>query len=69
MRKAIMELFTVLDTPEEQRDPYLRPDLLEFPYINGGLFSEEDITIPQFTDQIKLDLLVEASSLGNSLLP
>lgn len=68
MRQAIIDLFRVLDTPdgsggtEDKRDPYLAPELLEFPYINGGLFSEENIIVPQFTDQIKLDLLVEASS-------
>ena len=68
MRQAIIDLFRVLDTPdgsggtENKRDPYLAPELLEFPYINGGLFSEENIIVPQFTDQIKLDLLVEASS-------
>lgn len=68
MRQAIIDLFRVLDTPdgsggtENKRDPYLASELLEFPYINGGLFSEENIIVPQFTDQIKLDLLVEASS-------
>ena len=59
MRQAIIDLFRVLDTPdgsggtENKRDPYLAPKLLEFPYINGGLFSEENIIVPQFTDQIK----------------
>lgn len=62
MRRALMELFEILDTPEEERDPYARPDLLEFRYVNGGLFADRDIIIPQFTEQIKLDLLVEASS-------
>ncbi len=68
MRQAIIDLFRVLDTPdgtngtENKRDPYLAPELLEFPYVNGGLFAEEDIIVPQFTDQIRLDLLVEASS-------
>ncbi len=68
MRQAIIDLFKVLNTPDgtggtqDERDPYMNPELLAFPYINGGLFSDEALIIPQFTDQIKLDLLVEASS-------
>lgn len=66
MRTALIELFEVLDTPVEQRDPYLSEDLLVFPYINGGLYSKDaDIVIPQFTDQIRLDLLLEASQKFN----
>lgn len=66
MRTALIELFEVLDTPVEQRDPYLSEDLLAFPYINGGLYSKDaDIIIPQFTDQIRLDLLLEASQKFN----
>lgn len=62
LRNALMELFDVLDTPENQRDPYLDPELAAFPYINGGLFTHEDIVIPNLTDQIKVDLLAEASA-------
>lgn len=68
MRQAVIDLFKVLDTPdgsagtEDERDPYLPEELLAFPYINGGLFADESITIPQFTDEIKLALLLEASS-------
>lgn len=66
MRTALIELFEVLDTPVEQRDPYLSEGLLAFPYINGGLYSKDaDIIIPQFTDQIRLDLLLEASQKFN----
>lgn len=62
MRTALISLFDVLNTPEDKRDPYLAEDLLEFPYINGDLYSNKaNITIPQFTDQIRLDLLLEAS--------
>lgn len=61
MRTALIQLFEVLDTPEDQRDPYLPEKLAAFPYINGSLFSKEDIVIPQFTQQIKYDLLKEAS--------
>lgn len=62
MRNALMELFDVLDTPDSERDPYLDPELAAFPYVNGGLFTHEDIVIPNLTDQIKVDLLAEASA-------
>lgn len=61
MRQAVIDLFKVLDTPEGQRDSYLPENLLAFPYVNGGLFGNDDIVVPQFTDDIRLDLLLEAS--------
>lgn len=61
MREALIKLFEVLDTPEDKRDPYLSEKLSAFPYINGSLFAEDNIVIPQFTPQIKFDLLKEAS--------
>ena len=64
MRKALVELFKVLDTRPQDRDTYLQddnPDLAAFPYVNGGLFSDEDIEIPPFTDEIRDLLLVKAS--------
>lgn len=68
MRKALVELFKVLDTRPQDRDPYLQddnPDLAAFPYVNGGLFSDEDIEIPPFTDKIRELLLVKASENFN----
>lgn len=65
MRKALAELFRVLDQPEEARDKYLKednPKLAAFPYVNGGLFSEENIEIPPFTDELRELLLEKASS-------
>ncbi|MCH5340453.1 MAG: class I SAM-dependent DNA methyltransferase [Acetatifactor sp.] len=65
MRKALLELFQVLDTTPDQRDPYLKddnPSLAAFPYVNGGLFANEDIEIPPFTDEIRTLLLDKASS-------
>ena len=62
MRKALIDLFRILDTPYDLRDPYEDPELLAFPYVNGGLFADEGIVIPQFTDQIREDLLTEASA-------
>ncbi len=61
MRKALIELFEVLNTKHEDRDPYLEDDLKAFPYVNGGLFAQEHIEIPQFTDEIR-DLLLEKAS-------
>ena len=61
MRQAVIDLFKVLDTPEDARDEYVSEELNAFPYVNGGLFAQEDIIIPQFTEQIRLDLLLEAS--------
>ena len=60
-RRALIELFKVLDTPTEDRDPYLEADLAAFPYVNGGLFANENIEIPQFTDEI-LDLILRKGS-------
>lgn len=61
IRRALIDLFKVLDTKPEDRDPYLDDDLKGFPYVNGGLFSNENIEIPQFTDEIKNLLLAKAS--------
>lgn len=61
MRKALIELFKILDTPLDKRDKYLEDDLNQFPYVNGGLFSNEEIEIPTFTDEIRSTLLAKAS--------
>lgn len=61
LRQALIELFKVLDTPVPRRDPYLEPELAAFPYVNGGLFADENIEIPQFDDELKELLLARAS--------
>lgn len=64
MRQALIKLFKVLDTKVEDRDPYLasdNPKLAEFPYVNGGMFSDENIEIPPFTEKLK-DLLLRNAS-------
>lgn len=63
IRKALIELFKILDTPEEKRDPYDDSFLAQFPYVNGGLFAEEDIEIPRITDEIR-DILLNKASAG-----
>lgn len=65
LRTALIKLFKILDTPTEQRDPFENEELLEFPYINGGLFADENILIPQITEEIKEALLVDASENFN----
>ena len=57
---ALLKLFKVLNTPLEKRSKYLKDDLKAFPYTNGGLF-EEEIEIPQFTEELKQTLLQNAS--------
>ncbi len=60
-RRALIDLFQVLDTKKEDRDAYLDADLAQFPYVNGGLFSKSDIEIPQFTDELRKLILDKAS--------
>ena len=64
-RRALIELFKVLDTKEEEREDYLEEDLAQFPYVNGGLFADETIEIPQFTEKIRELLLTKASEKFN----
>ena len=61
MRENLIKLFRILDTPLDKRDPYLEDDLNQFPYVNGGLFSNENIEIPKFTEEIKNTLLAKAA--------
>ena len=61
MRENLIKLFKILDTPLDKRDPYLEEELNQFPYVNGGLFSNENIEIPTFTEEIKETLLAKAS--------
>ena len=60
LRRALRDLFDVLKTPQDKRSRYLKDDLKAFPYTNGGLF-EEEIEIPQFTEELKQTLLQNAS--------
>ena len=62
LRRALVDLFAVLDTPLAERDKYLEDDLAAFPYVNGGLFSDKTIEIPQFTDELKHLILEDASA-------
>ncbi len=61
-RKAIVDLFHILNTPYDERDEYTDDELNAFPYVNGGLFSDENIIIPQFTEELRSLILEKASS-------
>ena len=60
-RRALIDLFQVLDTKPEDRDPYMDDDLAAFPYVNGGLFADENIIIPRLDETI-VDLLLHRAS-------
>ena len=64
MRKGLTQLFRVLNQKAEERDPYLKDDdplLAAFPYVNGGLFADEAVIIPPFTEELR-DLLLRRAS-------
>ena len=63
IRRNLSDLFKVLDQPESERDPYLDDEFNQFDYVNGGMFSDENIIIPQFTDELKR-LIVEEAGAG-----
>ena len=63
-RIGLRDLFKVLDQKPEDRDPYLKYDnplLAAFPYVNGGLFSDENIEIPPLTEEL-FDLILRKAS-------
>lgn len=60
-RRALIDLFRVLDQKPEERDPYMDEDLAAFPYVNGGLFSDENIIIPRLNEEIVSLILRKAS--------
>ena len=68
LRRSLLMLFRVLDTPDgsngtkNERDPYLEPEIAAFPYTNGGLFKGVDeAEVPPLDDEIK-ELLVKSSN-------
>lgn len=63
IRQVLTELFKVLDQPEDKRDPYLASQYNQFTYVNGGMFSDENIIIPQFTPELK-DLIIKEAGQG-----
>ena len=60
-RRALISLFQVLDQDTDQRDKYLDDDLAAFPYVNGGLFADENIEIPRLGNEV-IDLILRRAS-------
>ena len=60
-RRALIDLFQVLDTKPEDRDPYMDDDLASFPYVNGGLVADEHVVIPRLDEAI-VDLILQRAS-------
>lgn len=64
MRLGLKTLFDVLDTPLDQRDPFLEEKYNAFPYVNGSLFSQRPgEVIPPFTQET-VDCLLDKASIG-----
>ena len=61
VRRALIDLFKVLNTKPEDRDPYMEPELLAFPYVNGGLFANDNLVIPRLDENI-VDLILHKAS-------
>lgn len=61
VRRALIDLFKVLNTKPEDRDPYMEPELAAFPYVNGGLFANESLVIPRLDEHI-VDLILHKAS-------
>lgn len=62
VRMALLHLFEVLNTPEEDRDPYMDEALLAFPYVNGGLFADNNVVVPRLDEHIVEIILKRASA-------
>ena len=60
-REKLLQFFHILNQNPADRDPYINEDLAAFPYVNGGLFSDEDIEIPNITEEIRSLILSKGS--------
>ena len=62
LRRALLDLFCILDQKEDERSENEDPDLLAFPHVNGKLFEGATLDeIPQLTEEIKTLLVTKAS--------
>ena len=57
---ALVDLFTVLNTPADRRDPTLRAELKNFPYVNGGLFDGDALNLPPFDNVTSAGITLQA---------
>ena len=62
MRQRMLRLFVALNRRVEERDPF-DEELLAFPYVNGGLFADEELTIPMLDDEL-CGLIKDKASAG-----
>ncbi|MBQ9354451.1 MAG: class I SAM-dependent DNA methyltransferase [Clostridia bacterium] len=65
-RDALIKLFSYLNTPDDIRKNdnrwlYEKEDLLAFPYVNGGMFENDNIIIPQIPSET-VDLILQKAS-------
>ncbi len=63
VRDGLIKLFKAFDTKLEDRDKYDQK-LQPFPYVNGGLFRDEQIEIPNFTQEI-IDVICDSCAPFN----
>ena len=59
----MIDIFTVLNQTIDERDYYIDETLKEFPYVNGGLFEEANIEIPQLEGE-PLEIILREMSEG-----
>ncbi len=67
--RELKVLFKMFNTPDEKRDRYDDPELLAFPYVNGGLFADDSIIIPSFSEEIKKIILDSADFDWSEISP
>ncbi|MBQ3377359.1 MAG: N-6 DNA methylase [Synergistaceae bacterium] len=65
-RQAIINLFEALSIPENKRSKYMSKDLKAFPYVDGGLFEEQGIEVPNLNDpdDTPVKIILEDMSIG-----
>lgn len=63
LQAKLVDLFKVLNQPESERDPFMDEQRASFPYVNGGLFEDTTILIPQFSDELR-NLLIDQAGSG-----
>ena len=63
LRNGLKDLFRILDTDEQDRDRTEEKELLDFPYVNGGLFADHNIMIPQIDENTQA-LMAETSDFN-----
>lgn len=61
VRRALLDLFDVLNTRPEDRDPYMDEALAAFPYVNGGLFADKNVVVPRLDEHI-VDIILKRAS-------